>query len=428
MEKMTDAKLRKLEGIPGNTQKFIIGSGLFLQVTVNRSGKTVKSWYLRYYDAEGKRQRSKLGDYPEISLIKAIALAEEAKTTAKDGVRLSQVNAERQRIKAAQARQGQSENTFISVAESWLDKMELSWVPGHLKRQRERLQGHLYHALGNKDVSAITIADIDYAIMPLVKAGKYETARRACDLVRNVLEHADMMDMLQNSTMPAKISKYRRSLPNPVEKRHFYQGMSEDQAGKLLYALEESKYRWSRSTSVAVRLAPYVFLRASELCGAEWAEIDLNKSEWLIPAARMKSRREHLVPLSHQAVTLLREMHPFSSGNRYVFPSQNRSDKPITTNALIQVLRRLGYKSTRNEGESFVTHAFRGLASTTLYQNLQYSGEYIEHQLAHIEPNKVKLAYNKINTRSYLDKRRDMMQHYADYLDILREKARYDKK
>ena len=426
MEKITDLKLRKLEGIPGQTQKIAIGGGLFLWVTVNRGGKTAKTWYLRYYDADGKRQRSKLGEYPELSLAKAQALAEDAKKTAKDGIRLSQANATKRRVKIEgnQAAQEQEENTFTRVAEAWLDKKALTWVPGHLKRQRERLQGHLYHAIGNMPVSSLAMSDVDSAIMPLVKDGKSETAKRACDLIRNVLEHADLMEMLGNSSIISKIAKYRREIPTAPTKRHFYQEMTEEQAGKLLFALEDSKMRWTKSTSVAVRLAPYVFLRASELCGAEWSEINLERAEWLIPADRMKSRREHLVPLSRQALELLVEIQPLSAGGKYVFPSQSKPNEHITTNALIQVLRRLGYKSTREEGESFVTHAFRGLASTTLYQKIQYPGDYIEHQLAHVEPNKVKLAYNEINARSYLEERRKMMQDYADYLDKLRDDAK----
>lgn len=422
MATITDLKLRKLEGIPGQTQKIAIGGGLFLWVTVNRGGKTAKTWYLRYYDAEGKRQRSKLGEYPELSLAKAQALAEDAKKTAKDGVRLSQANATRRRVKieANQIAQEHEENTFIRVAEAWLDKKSLSWVPGHLKRQRERLQGHLYPALGNRSVNALSMTDVDTAILPLVKDGKSETAKRACDLIRNVLEHADLMEMLDNSSIIGKIAKYRRTIPASPVKRHFYQEMSEEQVAALLLALDESKARWTKTTSVASRLAPYVFLRASELCEAEWGEINLERAEWLIPAERMKSRREHLVPLSRQALALLEEVRPLSWGGKYVFPSQSKPNEPISTNALIQVLRRLGYKSTREEGESFVTHAFRGLASTTLYQKLKYPGDYIELQLAHVEPNKVKLAYNQINARSYLEERRKMMQDYADYLDKLK--------
>lgn len=409
-------------GEDGKPSIIFIGDGLQLWTSKNRAGKVTKTWVLRYYDVQGKRTKARIGKYPELSLKQAQAQAEDLKGQAKEGKNISKEQAEARRIKieGVQANVTANENTFIRVAEMWLDKKGLSWVPGHLKRQRERLQGHLYPALGNRPVNALTMTDVDAALLSLVKDGKHETAKRACDLIRNVLEHADLMEMLGNSGIINKISTYRRSIPVSPAKRHFYQEMTAEQAGKLLLALEESKMRWTKSTSVAVRLAPYVFLRATELCGAEWSEIDLERAEWLIPADRMKSRREHLVPLSRQALELLREIQPFSAGGKFVFPSQSKPNEHITTNALIQVLRRLGYKSTREEGESFVTHAFRGLASTTLYQKLQYPGDYIEHQLAHVEPNKVKLAYNQINARSYLEERRKMMQEYADYLDRLR--------
>ncbi len=426
MEKITDATLRKIVGTPGETKTITIGGGLQLWVTVNQAGKTLKSWVLRYYVGNDKRQKARIGTYPDLSLAKAQALAEDLKAKAKDGINLAQERQKNQRDKMQDTLDAQEaeRNTFMSVAEAWLEKKSLTWVSGHLKRQRERLQGHLYPAIGNKPVNALTMTDVDTALLPLVKDGKSETAKRACDLIRNVLEYADLMEMLDNSGIINKIAKYRRSIPASPVKRHFYQEMSVEQAGALLLALEESKHRWTKSTSVASRLAPYVFLRASELCGAEWSEINLERAEWLIPAERMKSRREHLVPLPRQALALLEEIQPLSYGGKFVFPSQSKPHEHISTNALIQVLRRLGYKSTREEGESFVTHAFRGLASTTLYQKLQYPGDYIEHQLAHVEPNKVKLAYNQINARSYLDERRKMMQEYADYLDGLRLSAR----
>ena len=423
--KITDTYLRKLSGIAGKTQRIPIGNGLFLWVTINRGGNTAKTWYLRYYDEAGKQQRSKLGTYPELSLAQAQAQAENAKKAGKEGIRLAQAQADARRIKieGVQKIQAAQQNTFEVIAEMWLEKKALTWVPGHLKRQKERLAGHLYHALGNKPITEITMFDIDAALSPLAKAGKSETAKRAADLVRNVMEYAETMGLLDNSAMIRRVAKYRREVPTPSGKRHLYKEMSAEEAGKLLLALEESKLRWTRQTSVAVRLAPYVILRPSELCEAEWSELNLEKAEWFIPAARMKSRRDHIVPLSRQALALFEEIKPLTGGDTYVFPSWSRKG-PITSNALIQVFRRLGYKSTRSEGEdSFVTHGFRGLASTTLYQILKFPGDWIEHQLAHVEANKVKAAYNQIGPRSYLEERRGMMQTFADYLDSLKERS-----
>ena len=417
MQRITDVHIRNLKAT-NTTQKITIGDGLSLWVSPQ--GK--KTWYLRYY-AAGKRQIASIGEYPSLSLKDAVRKADDLKARAKEeGINIVK-DAKRTRRMKAEAEQYEALNdtaTFRAVAEAWLEKKAITWVVGHLKRQKERLQGHLYNALGNKPLNKITMVDIDAALLPLVKDGKSETAKRACDLIRNIFEHADLMEMLENSSLPSKIAKYRRNIPTSPTKRNYYQEMTEDQIATLLHSIETSKLRWTKSTSVAIRLAPYVFLRAKELAEAEWSEINLGSAEWLIPARRMKERREHLVPLSRQSIELLQEIEPFSRGGKYVFPSQSKRNEPITTNALIQVLRRLGYKSTREEGESFVTHAFRGLASTILYQKLGYPGEHIEHQLAHAESNKIKAAYNLIGVRSYLEERRKMMQSYADYLDGLR--------
>ena len=423
-KKITDALLRKLTGTPGETQKLTIGGGLALWVTLNRSGKTAKTWYLRYYDAVGKQQRSKLGNYPDISLAKAQALAEDAKKAGKEGVRLATANATKRRIiiEGNQNTQAQAQNTFEAVAEAWLEKKSITWVAGHTKRQRERLQGHLYHAFGNKPVNGITMIDVDAALSPLAKQSKSETAKRACDLIRNVLEYADTMGFLESGTILGRIAKYRREIPTSQAKRHLYKEMSEPEIGKLLLALEESKARWTVPTSVASRIAPYLFVRPSELCEAEWNEVNLETAEWYIPASRMKSRRDHVVPLSRQALALFEEIRNLTGGQQYVFPSWSKKG-PISTNALIQVLRKLGYRSTRKETETFTTHGFRGMASTILYQTLQFPGDLIEMQLAHTEPNKVKAAYNQVGPRSYWDERKKMMQAYSDYLDGLRAKA-----
>lgn len=151
--------------------------------------------------------------------------------------------------------------------------------------------------------------DVDSALAPLAQAGKSETAKRAADLIRNVMEHADTLQMLENGAITAKIAKYRREVPQTTKKRHLYdKEMPPEDAGRLLYLLDESKQRWTIQTAVAIKLAPYVLLRPSELCEGEWGEINLERAEWYIPASRMKMGRDHIVPLSTQALTLLEEI------------------------------------------------------------------------------------------------------------------------
>ena len=424
MAKISDVFIRNLKPTE-EVQKVQIGEGLSLWV--RPSGK--KIWYLRYY-VGAKRQIATIGEYPALSLKDAQRKADDLKAVAKEeGVNISKDAKKQRQIKADAALADQQENqkTFRAVAESWLDKKASVWVAGHLKRRKEKLEGYLFPALGNKSVESITMQDVDAIIRPFIRDGKIETAKRTCDLLRNVLEHADLMELLENGSITSKISKYRKEIPTPP-RQSFYQEMTQDQIGTLLHLIEGSKMRWTKATSVAVRLAQYVALRASELCGAKWTEIDLEKAEWVVPAARMKAKRDHIVPLSTQAVELLKEIQVFTGGGLFVFPSQSKPNRPITTSAILQVFRRLGYGSTRkSEKESFVTHAFRGMFSTTMYQNSEFASvlksEWIEHQLAHIEPNKVKAAYNQIGPRSYLDERRVMLQKYADYLDNLKKQA-----
>lgn len=424
MEKVSDLKLRKIEGIPGETQKINVGAGLQLWVTVNQAGKTSKVWYLRYYDAENKRQRSKLGTYPELSLAKAQAAAEDAKAKAKEGVKLADERAAARRI-IIEANAPKPGTSFEEIARVWLEKKSIDWEFSHAKRQRERLEANIFPIFGAKDISAVTMTDIDGALDLVVKRGSRETAHRIATILKTVFEYADAMGYLEDIAIITRLSSYKKTLPQPKKDRHFYKEMTEDQIGQLLLDIEESKGRWTLQTSTALRLAPYVITRPGELCEAEWTEFNLEAAEWYIPARRMKAGLDHIVPLPRQALALLYDMKAFSGSGQYVFPSWSKKNTPITTNALVVALRKIGYGSTlQDPSNAFTTHGFRGMASTLLYQRLEYPGDYVELQLAHKEKDKVKAAYNQITPRSYLDQRREMLQKYADYLDNLREKAR----
>jgi integrase len=164
-------------------------------------------------------------------------------------------------------------------------------------------------------------------------------------------------------------------------------------------------------TALALKLAPLVFVRPGEFRQAEWSEFDLEGAEWRIPAARMKMREHHIVPLARQALAILRELQPFARGGRYVFRSLRSRGRPMSNNTINGALRRLGYS-----GEEQTGHGFRSMASTLLNEQ-GFPPDVIELQLAHSERNKVRAAYNKAQR---LPERRKMMQAWADYLDGLR--------
>lgn len=408
--------IRNAKGVKGEVQVTRCGAGLEMWVSINQSGITLKKWVLRYTDSAGKRQKVRIGSYPEMTLAKAKVTAEDLKEKAKTGNNLA-------KEKAREKRTPKIPRTFEGVATAWLNKKTPEWDDAHAKRQKERLAGNIFPAFGDVDINAITMEHIDNALAVVIERGARETAQRICSIIINVFEYADLMGFMENPAIINRLARYRKEMPKPSTKRPLYKEMSEREIGALLKALEESKGRWTLQTSIALRLAPYVMLRPLEVCEAEWEEIDLNTAEWCIPAARMKMSRDHIVPLPRQAVELFLEIRPFSGANKYVFPSPRKHNAPISTASLLQAIRRIGYASTNEEGSSFCTHGFRGMASTTLNQHPDFQHlkhDWIEFQLAHAQKDKIRAAYNILAPRSYIDERRAMMQAYADYLDELR--------
>lgn len=411
--KSLELVIRNAKGVKGETNVISCGAGLELWVTINQSGQTAKKWNLRYSDAAGKRQKARIGSYPELSLAKARAEAEDLKANAKSGVNVAKAKA-REKLPQVQATR-----TFEAVATAWLQKKMPEWDDAHAKRQKERLVGNIFPAFGEVAINDITMEHIDNALAVVIAHGARETAQRICSIMINVFEYADLMGFVENPVIINRLTRYRKEMPKPVTKRHLYKEMSEAEIGALLRALEKSKGRWTLQTSVALRLAPYVLLRPIEICEAEWAEIDMNAAEWCIPAARMKMARDHR--------ELLLEIRLFTGANKYVFPSPRKHDAPISTASMLQAIRRIGYASTKEEGNSFCTHGFRGMASTTLNQHPAFQHlkeDWIEFQLAHAQKDRIRAAYNILNPRSYIEERRVMVQSYADFLDDLRERVK----
>jgi integrase len=199
----------------------------------------------------------------------------------------------------------------------------------------------------------------------------------------------------------------RGALPSADEKHHAALTKPADVAG-LMRAIAD--YRGSFVTRCALRLAALLFVRPGELRRAEWGEVDFENAVWRIPAAKMKARAEHLVPLSPQAITVLRELHPLTGGGRYLFPSVRGANRPMSENTVLAALRRMGYGTDEMSG-----HGFRSTASTLLNE-MGWAPDFIERQLAHAERDEVRDAYNRAE---YLAERRKMMGAWADYLDAL---------
>jgi integrase len=384
---LTEGRLRSARP-KAKPYKLRDGGGLYLLITPTGA----KQWRLRY-TLGGRESMVSLGTYPATSLKAARARRRSLHGALEAG---RDPAAERRTERASSA------NTFESIAREWLGKQP--FAPKTMKKAVWTFEDLLFPYIGSRPVSALTAPELLGVLRRLERRGKHETAHRAKQRVGQVVRYAiatgraerDPTTDLRGALAPVTVTN-RAAVTDPRE------------VAQLLRAIHG--YRGHPIVEAAFKLAPLVFVRPGELRAAEWAEIDLDTAEWRIAAHRMKMRQQHLVPLSSQAVTVLRDIKPLTGRGRYVFPSPRTAERPLSENAITAALRRMGYT-----GDQMSWHGFRAMASTLLNET-GYSPDIIELQLAHQERNEVRAAYNRAQR---LEERRKMMQAWADYLDGLR--------
>lgn len=378
-----------------NQYKLMDGFGLFLLVTPTNG----KLWHFDYRYG-GKRKTLAFGAYPSLSLSDARHRRADAKKLLANGVDPGAVR------KAQKASRAESDaNSFEMVAREWHDKFKGSWSSSHAHVTITRLERDVFPWIGKRPIGEIEPPEVLSVLQRIESRGAGETARRMKIVCGQVFRYAvasgrakrDQTVDLKGALKPV-ISKHLASMTNPIE------------VGGLLRSIED--YMGSLVTKCALRLAPLVFVRPGELRQAEWHEINLETAEWNIPASRMKMKVPHLVPLSHQAIAILQELKPLTGISRYVFPSARSNARPMSDNAILAALRRMGFAKDEMSG-----HGFRAMARTILDEVLQVRPDFIEHQLAHAVRDPNGRAYNRT---AHLAERRKMMQTWADYLDGLR--------
>src|SRR6202050_362999 len=365
--------------------------GLFLLVTPAGG----RLWRLRYRMA-GVEKLLPLGVYPDVPLKRAREKRDEARRLIADGI---DPNAQRKAERGAQSQ------TFEAVAAEWLELQKKSLAPETMSILGARLNSALYPYLGRRPVAAITAQELLVVLRRIEARGRHETAHRIRALAGRVLRYSVATGRAQND-----VAADLKDALAPVKSQNFASVTDPARVGELMRAIDG--YSGYPVTALALKLAPLVFVRPGELRAAEWSEFDLANSEWRIPAARMKMKEPHIVPLARQAAAILRELEPLARGGRYLFPSLRTRDRPMSENTINAALRRLGYSSEEQTG-----HGFRSMASTLLNEQ-GFPPDVIELQLAHSERNKVRAAHNKAQR---LPERRKMMQAWADYLDGLRK-------
>lgn len=370
------------------------GQGLYLLVNPNGS----RWWRWDYRRPEGNRNTLSLGVYPDVSLKQARERRDEARRLLADGI---DPGAKRQAEKIAQS------DSFEAVAREWFAKFSPNWAPSHSSKIITRLEKDIFPWVGSRPVNAITAPELLTCLRRIESRGALDTAHRAHQNCGQVFRYAVATGRAERDPS----SDLRGALP-PATHVHYASITEPEKIGALLRAIDG--YDGTFVSRCALRLAPLVFVRPGELRAAKWAEFDLEKGEWRIPASRMKARVMHIVPLSSQALEILRELKPLSANSEYLFPSVRSPKKPISDNTLNAALRRLGYTT-----DEVTTHGFRSMASTLLNEQ-GWSRDAIERQLAHGERDEVRAAYNYAQ---YLPERRKMMQAWADHLDTLRQLA-----
>jgi integrase len=395
---LTDVKTRTVKP-QEKPFKISDGNGLFLLVNPNGS-----KWWRFKYRFDGKEKLLSFGTYPEVSLSSARDKRAEARRQVAAGIDPGEVR------KAKKAARTESvANSFEVIAREWHGKFLHTWTPTYAARVIGRLQDDVFPWMGNRPISDLKAPDVLAVLRRIESRGALETAHKIRNSVGQVFRYAVATGRAERDpsgdlkgALPPNTVKHLAALTDPKD------------VAVLLRAIDD--YQGSFVVKCAMRLAPLVFVRPGELRQAEWSEIDLEKAEWNIPAEKMKMNHAHLIPLSRQAVEILEEIKPLTGSGRYVFPSGWSFIRPMSENAVLVALRRMGYGKDEMTG-----HGFRAMARTILDEVLQVRPDFIEHQLAHAVKDPNGRAYNRT---SHLAERRKMMQTWADYLDGLKTGAK----
>jgi len=389
---LTDTAVRKAKPRE-KPYKIADERGMYLEVMPNGS----KCWRLKYR-FQGKEKRLALGVYPDVSLIDARERRDQARKRLANGVDPSALRqAEKRNAKA------EIHDSFESLAREWFAKYSPNWETSHSAKIIRRFERDVFPWIGSRPIAQTSAQEVLSVLRRIESRGALDTAHRAHQDCGKVFRYAVATGRAERDPC----GDLRGALP-PTKTRHYPTITDPKEIGAMLRALDG--YKGKFVTRCALRIAPHLFVRPGNLRRAEWQEFDLDNAEWRIQARKMKKRISHIVPLSTQVVAILRELHALTGQGKYLFPCLRSDSRPMSENTINGALRRIGYGK-----DEIVGHGFRSMASTLLNEQ-GWHGDAIERQLAHAERDSVRAAYNYAE---HLPERREMMQHWSDYLDAL---------
>ncbi|MFC0168392.1 tyrosine-type recombinase/integrase [Pseudoduganella danionis] len=375
------------------------GGGMYLEVAPTGS----RTWRMAYRQPNGKNTRLTFGAYPLMSLAEARSKRDEARKLRSEGTDPAQAKRE-----AKRAMSDAAIHTFELVARRWLEKTATDRADSTQQKNASWLEKNIFPEIGSRPISEITPRDVLAALQKIEARGAIESAHKIKQLCGQVFRFA-IASGLAERDVTADLRGALASIPAS----HYAAITEPAEVAKLLRSIHA--YSGGPYAAAALKLSPLVFQRPGELRSMEWSELNLDAAEWRIPGAKMKMKNDHIVPLSTQAVALLREMEQLRGRGPYVFPSIRTGERCMSENTINAALRSMGYPK-----EVMTAHGFRAMARTILDEVLGERVDLIEHQLAHAVKDPNGRAYNRT---AHLPARRQMMQRWADYLEKLRTGA-----
>lgn len=376
---LTDSKVRNAK--PSLKEYNLAdGNGLHLRVKPNGS----KTWIYNYKRPhDGKRTNLGLGVYPSISLVNARALRDKCREQISLGTN--------QKVKGI--------DTFERVFGDWYEVKKSHVSDNYAEDIKNSVTRHLMRPLGNLTVSEITAVCAIDAIQPLANRGALETVRRLCQRLNQIMDFAVNTGRLEMNPLTRINSAFKS--PSLVN----LPSITPEELGPFLHALYKANLRVTTRKLILWQL--HTMVRPSEASGAEWNEIDFEKKLWIIPAARMKKRKSHSIPLSEEALQIINSMLPISGHRTHIFVSERNPRQPMNPQSANMAIKRMGY------GGKLVAHGMRSLASTALNEK-GFDPQIIEKALAHEDRNSVRAAYNRAE---YIEERRTMMNWWSELIN-----------
>jgi len=358
-----------------------------------------KYWRLKY-SIYGNEKLYTIGQYPLISLVKAREKRDSLRALVMDGIDPADIKAEQKRKYLNKQLQ-----TFQIVAEEWHTRNFDTWTPRYGKEILVRLKNNVFPHMGNKPISDVTIQDTIQCLHKIEDRGAYDMTRRILRLIGQIMRYAVVTGRAVRDFTPDMKGSLKRY------KSGHYAAITSAELPEFVNILYRNEARLFKRTTIAVKLLMLTAVRTRELIEAKWTEFDLENKVWVIPANRMKTRIEHVVPLSSQVLELLNELKKDFGHKEYILPSVVRSDKPLSNNTILKALATLGYE------KKMTGHGFRSLFMSTIKENFDYRHEIIDRQLSHVPNNKIDKAYDRAY---FLPQRTALMQDWGNYIDCLK--------